>query len=64
MAAGAVLLTLGAEFLAWGWIMLLNPLNYGVPAYLIAEIIWIIGMILSPVGAGILVYGVAAAPDA
>jgi hypothetical protein len=56
MVVGAVLLALGAEFLAWGWIMLLNQLNYGHPAYLIAETIWGVGLILSPIGSAILAY--------
>jgi len=60
MALGAFLLAFGVEFLAWAWIQSQNQLNYGgSEATMIMDVLWVVGLILSPVGAATLAYGVA-----
>jgi len=62
MAIGALLIAVGLEFLLWGWIQASNPLNcqYGLSegACQIEISIWLVGMVLSPIGAAILAHGI------
>lgn len=66
MAVGAFLLVLGLDFLNWGWVQAANPLNFvngcGLPC-MIAEAIWFMGMIVSPVGAAVFAYGLGSKVD-